>query len=104
MTHSHICRIQLYHVVPWIQPIWHPLPNLDTQAKLLVESLFLVVRPGAPSSFLFLLVRLGAPSSFLFLVVVVVVRPGAPSSVLFLAVRPGAPSYVLAPSSKARSP
>ena len=35
---------------------------------LLVASLLLVVRPGAPSSFLFLVAMPGAPSSFLFLV------------------------------------
>ena len=62
---------------------------------------FLVVRPGAPKSFLFLvampgapssclLVRQGVPGSFLFLFLVV--RPGVPSSFLFLVVRPGAPS------------
>ena len=46
--------------------------------------------PFAPSSFLFLVVRPGAPSSVL-----------APSSFLFLVVRPGAPSSVLARSSDA---
>ena len=33
-----------------------------------------------------------------------VVRPGAPSSFLFLVAMPGAPSSVLAPSSDARTP
>ena len=69
-----------------------------------------------PSSFLFLVVRPGAPSSVLVpsskASLFLVVRPGAPSSVLvpsskaslFLVVRPGAPSSVLVPGSKARSP
>ena len=42
--------------------------------------MLLVVRPGAPSSFLLLVERPGAPSSFLLLVV----RPGTPSSFLLL--------------------
>ena len=77
--------------------------------------------PGAPSSFLFLVVRPGAPSSVLapssdatsctqqqgqeplVASLLLVAMPGAPSSFLFLVVRPGAPSSVLAPSSDARS-
>ena len=46
--------------------------------------------PFVPTSFLFLVVRPGVPSSVL-----------APSSFLFLVVWPGAPSSVLAPSSDA---
>ena len=60
--------------------------------------MLLVAMPFAPSSFLFLVVRPGAPSSV-----------HAPSSdalcllvaSLFLVVRPGAPSSVHAPSSDA---
>ena len=76
--------------------------------------------PGAPSSFLFLVVRPGAPSSVLapssdatsctqqqgqepVASLLLVAMPGAPSGFLFLVVRPGAPSSVLAPSSDARS-
>ena len=59
----------------------------------------LVAMPFVPSSFLFLVARPGAPSS-----VLVVVRPGAPSTFLLLVARPGAPGSVLVPSSKARSP
>ena len=63
--------------------------------------------PGAPSS---------VPAVVLVASLLLVVRPGAPSSVLvpssqeplvaslFLVVRPGAPSSVPAPSSDARSP
>ena len=53
----------------------------------LVASLFLVVRPGAPSS-------VHAPSSDAL----------CSSSFLFLVVRPGAPSSVHAPSSDALCP
>ena len=73
--------------------------------------LFLVVRPGAPSSFLLLVAMPFATSSFLFLVVrpeeplvaslLLVAMPFATSSFLFLVVGPGAPSSVLAPSSDA---
>ena len=51
----------------------------------LVASLLLVVRPGAPSSFLFLVASL-----------LLVVWPGAPSSFLFLVAMPFTPSSVLA--------
>ena len=71
----------------------------DLQAPMLLVASLLVVRPGAPSSFLLLVVRPGASSASLLLVV----RPGAPSSFLLLVVRPGASSSVLA-RSKARSP
>ena len=53
------------------------------------------------TSFLFLVVRPGAPSSVLLFPVAM---PGALVASLFLVVRPGAPSSNLAPSSKARSP
>ena len=55
----------------------------------LVALLLLVVRPGAPSSFLFLVAMPCAPSSFLLLVRMLLIE------------MPGAPSSVLAPSSKA---
>ena len=62
--------------------------------------MLLVAMPFAPSSFLFLVVRPGAPSS--------VHAPSSdalcPSSFLFLVVRPGAPSSVHAPSSDALCP
>ena len=57
-----------------------------------------VAMPIVPSSFL--VVGPGAYSSFLLLVV----GPGAPSSFLLVVARPGAPSSVLARSSEARSP
>ena len=56
----------------------------------LVASLLLVVRPGAPSSFLLLLVRhllLEAMHLLLVASLFLVVRPGAPSSFLLLLVR-----------------
>ena len=70
------------------------------QAGGLVAFLFLVVRPGTPSSFLVLVVWPGAPSS----VLASSSKARSPSSFLVLVVWPGAPSSVLASSSKARSP
>ena len=77
------------------------LPALERQRALdrhtisqLVASLFLVVRPGAPSSVLVTSIRhLLLEAMHLFLV-----------AFSFLVVRPGAPSSVLAPSSDALCP
>ena len=39
--------------------------GMDTSSKRAEDTWFIVVRPGAPSSFLFLVVMPGAPSSVL---------------------------------------
>ena len=68
----------------------------------LLASLLLLVRPGAPSSFLLLLVRhllLVAWHLFLVASLLLVERPGAPSSFLLLVAMPGAPTGVLVTSS-----
>ena len=58
------------------------MPFAPSSFVLLVASLFLVVRPGAPSGFLFLGAMPFPPSSFMLLVasLFLLVRPGAPST------------------------